>query len=68
MMPELVATQQIVAVADGAYQVYGENTPKLYTRFDDEYNQDVLLAEQFVAGSLAGYKQASVYTPFDASA
>ena len=68
MMPELVATQQIVAVADGAYQVYGENTPKLYTRFDDEYNQDVLLAEQFVAGSLAGYKQASVYTPFDVSA
>jgi hypothetical protein len=67
MMPELVASQQLVAVADGAYQVYGEKSPKLYPRFDDEYNQDVLLAEQFVAGSLAGYKQASVYVPYSGS-
>jgi hypothetical protein len=62
-MPELVASQKIIAIADGAYQLYGENKPKMYPRFDDVYNQDVLLAEQFIAGSLAGYKQAAVYTP-----
>lgn len=67
MMPELVASQSIVAVADGAYQLFGENSPKMYPFFDTVYNQDVLLAEQMVAGSLAGYKQAAVYSPFEES-
>ena len=67
-VPELEASGQLVAIADGAYQLYGENTPEMYPFFDTKDNTDKLLAEQFVAGSLTGYKQASVYTPFDASA
>ena len=67
-VPELEASGQLVAIADGAYQLYGENTPDMYPFFDTKDNTDKLLAEQFVAGSLTGYKQASVYTPFDASA
>lgn len=66
-VPELADSNQLVAVADGAYQLYGENSPNMYPFFDTVTNEDTLLAEQFVAGSLAGYKQAAVYTPFDAS-
>lgn len=62
-MPELNASKKLVAVKDGAYQVYGEKAPKMFPRFDDEYNQDVLLAEQFVAGSLADFESAAVYVP-----
>lgn len=62
-VPELAASGRIVAVADGAYQLYGENAPQMFPFFDTENNTDNLLAEQFVAGSLAGYKQAAVYVP-----
>ena len=63
-VPELAASNKIIAVADAAYQLYGENKPEMYPFFDTETNKDVLLAEQYIAGSLAGYKQAAVYTPF----
>lgn len=63
-VPELAASGKIIAVADGAYQMYGESNPSMYPFFDTNDNTDKLLAEQFVAGSLAGYKQAAVYTPF----
>lgn len=63
-VPELAASNRIIAVADGAYQLYGENKPEMYPFFDTTNNKDTLLAEQYIAGSLAGYKQAAVYTPF----
>jgi hypothetical protein len=66
-VPELAASNQLIAVADGAYQLYGENNPSMYPFFDTSKNVDVLLAEQFIAGSLAGYKQAAVYTPYAGS-
>lgn len=66
-VPELEESGSIIAVADGAYQLYGENSPEMYPFFDTTDNTDKLLAEQFVAGSLAGYKQAAVYVPLDAS-
>lgn len=66
-VPELEESGSIIAVADGAYQLYGENSPEMYPFFDTTDNTDKLLAEQFVAGSLAGYKQAAVYVPYDAS-
>ena len=62
-VPELAASNKLIAVADGAYQLYGENKPEMYPFFDTTNNKDTLLGEQFVAGSLAGYKQAAVYTP-----
>lgn len=66
-VPELETSGSIIAVADGAYQLYGENSPEMYPFFDTTDNTDKLLAEQFVAGSLAGYKQAAVYVPYSAS-
>lgn len=66
-VPELAASGSIIAIADGAYQLYGENSPEVYPFFDTSDNTDKLLAEQMVAGSLAGYKQAAVYVPFDGS-
>ena len=66
-VPELEASGSIIAIADGAYQLYGENSPEMYPFFDTTDNTDKLLAEQFVAGSLAGYKQAAVYVPYEAS-
>lgn len=66
-VPELETSGSIIAIADGAYQLYGENSPEMYPFFDTTDNTDKLLAEQFVAGSLAGYKQAAVYVPFDES-
>lgn len=66
-VPELEESGSLVAIADGAYQLYGENSPEMYPFFDTTDNTDKLLAEQFVAGSLAGYKQAAVYVPYEAS-
>jgi hypothetical protein len=66
-VPELETSGSIIAIADGAYQLYGENSPEMYPFFDTFDNTDKLLAEQMVAGSLAGYKQAAVYVPAEES-
>lgn len=49
----------VIAYANQGYALIGEANPKVYTDFDINMNQDVMLVEQFVGGSLFGRKVAA---------
>ena len=49
----------VIAYANQGYALIGEANPKVYTDFDLNMNQDVMLVEQFVGGSLFGRKVAA---------
>lgn len=49
----------IICYADQSYTLIGEGATKTYTDFDLNTNKDIMLQEQFVAGSLTGRKTAA---------
>lgn len=67
-LPEMVgAGYDVIAYADGAYKLFGTGD-MVRTDFDLTYNQDIMLVERAVAGSLAGNKVAAGYVAANASA
>jgi len=62
-LDELTADGLIIGVLDGAYVLFGEANATVRTDFDLTNNQDIMLVERFVGGSLTGFKTAAVYTP-----
>lgn len=60
-LPEMTgAAFDVIAYAEGQYVLFG-NQEFVRSRFDDTYNQDVMLVERAVAGSLTGRKSAAGY-------
>lgn len=60
-LPEMTgAAYDVIAYAEGQYILFG-NQEFVRSRFDDTYNQDVMLVERAVAGSLTGRKSAAGY-------
>lgn len=67
-LPEMTgAGYDVIAYAEGKYTLFG-NQEFVRSRFDDTYNQDVMLVERAVAGSLTGRKVAAGYVAANASA
>lgn len=67
-LPEMTgADYDVIAYAEGKYTLFG-NQEFVRSRFDDNYNQDVMLVERAVAGSLTGNKVAAGYVSANASA
>lgn len=67
-LPEMTgADYDVIAYAEGKYTLFG-NQEFVRSRFDDNYNQDVMLVERAVAGSLTGRKVAAGYVSANASA
>ena len=60
-LPEMEgADYDVIAYAEGAYKLFGTGD-MVRTDFDLTYNQDVMLVERGVAGSLAGHYVAAGY-------
>lgn len=60
-LPEMAgAAYDVIAYAEGAYVLFGTGN-MVRTDFDLTYNQDIMLVERAVAGSLAGNKVAAGY-------
>lgn len=60
-LPEMTGSAyDVIAYADGAYKLFGTGD-MVRTDFDLTYNQDIMLVERAVAGSLAGNKVAAGY-------
>lgn len=67
-LPEMTgAAYDVIAYAEGKYTLFG-NQEFVRSRFDDTYNQDVMLVERAVAGSLTGNKVAAGYPAASVSA
>lgn len=67
-LPEMTgAAFDVIAYAEGKYTLFG-NQEFVRSRFDDTYNQDVMLVERAVAGSLTGAKTAAGYPAASLSA
>lgn len=60
-LPEMDGADfDVIAYAEGTYTLFG-NQEFVRSRFDDTYNQDVMLVERAVAGSATGAKTVAGY-------
>ena len=60
-LPEMTGADfDVIAYAEGTYTLFG-NQEFVRSRFDDTYNQDVMLVERAVAGSATGAKTIAGY-------
>ena len=62
-LDELVASTgyDMIAYSRDSYVLAGERNATTRTDFDTTYNQDIMLVERYVAGSVTGYKNLAGY-------